>query len=75
MELASDPISPAGDAPAYIRIAAALAADPLRLQLLRQSLRGEKQQSRLRDEPAFARSFEQALRAAWHARVGAQVTP
>jgi predicted O-linked N-acetylglucosamine transferase (SPINDLY family) len=63
----------AADAPGYLRIAAALAADPQRLADCRRSLRGDMQRSGLRDEPAFARRFEQALRGAWQAR--AQAAP
>ncbi|WP_200930589.1 tetratricopeptide repeat protein [Pseudorhodoferax sp. Leaf274] len=46
----------------YIDKAAALAADLPRLAALRASLRAEMQQSRLMDEPAFARSVEDAYR-------------
>jgi len=58
----------AGDAEGYIRIAAELAADPQRLAAQRRTLRDEMQRSPLRDEKAFARSFEQALRKAWQSK-------
>ena len=55
----------APDTDAYIEIAASLAADPTRLGTLRADLRPRMAASRLCDGPAFARSFEAALRGMW----------
>ncbi|MBY0431662.1 MAG: hypothetical protein K2Q10_10725, partial [Rhodospirillales bacterium] len=58
-ELAADS---AGD---YVVKAAALAADPARLAVLRQDLRGRMAASSLCDGPGFARDLEAALRGLW----------
>jgi predicted O-linked N-acetylglucosamine transferase (SPINDLY family) len=55
----------AEDTDGYVRIAAALAADPARLAELRSSLRGRMAASPLCDAPAFARKIEAAYRTMW----------
>jgi predicted O-linked N-acetylglucosamine transferase (SPINDLY family) len=52
---------------AYVDIAAALAANTMRLGDLRASLRAKMTSSPLMDAPRFARNFEQLYRRAWRA--------
>jgi predicted O-linked N-acetylglucosamine transferase (SPINDLY family) len=52
----------------YVAIAAALAADPDRLTMLRGTLRNELSVSPLCDGPRFARDMEAAYRNMWHER-------
>lgn len=49
----------------YVRIAAALANDVPRVVALRASMRDRVNKSPLRDEKAFCRRFEGALREVW----------
>jgi protein O-GlcNAc transferase len=51
----------------YVRIAAGLAADGLRLAELRSTLRQRLRASRLMDAASFARDMESAFRFAWRA--------
>lgn len=56
----------------FVRIALELAADPARLAALRESLRARVLASPLCDGNAYARRFEQGVRAAWRAWAGAR---
>ena len=56
------------DVPAYVRVAAALAADRGRLTALRRALPARAAASPLGDRPAFARKWEAALLGMWRAR-------
>ena len=55
----------AGSEEQYLNIAIALAGAPAHLTELRQTLRDRLRASPLMDEPRFARTFENALRAMW----------
>jgi len=57
----------AGDEDEFVRVATALARDPVRLAALRTSLRGEMAASPLLDHPGQAAKFGAALRACWAA--------
>jgi predicted O-linked N-acetylglucosamine transferase (SPINDLY family)/predicted SAM-dependent methyltransferase len=59
----------APDAAAYVRIAAALAADRARLAQMRRGLRERLKQSALMDEPGFVRELEQAYEEIWRAKL------
>ncbi len=55
----------ASDHDDYVRIAAELAADPVRLQTLHEQLRPRMASSSLCDAPSFARNMETAYRRIW----------